>query len=498
MQVRVLPVSRWKGSEQSLVLFVAEGQAGPMGWKDGEAAVKRFMTQAREDGFTGKAQQVVAVHPAGADPARRIYVTGVGSLQGLNEDAFRRSAGAASRVAAAASAKGLSVAFPERGDPPKIRRYAQAIVEGLMLAQYQFRAYRGHSGDIPKPIEHGVILCGEDAGAKDILAGAAQGEIFSRAAMLARDLVNEPPSALPPAKLAERASRLGGKVKARVFDVKWLERNGMGGISGVGRGSHHPPVLIWLHYQGGKPRAKVALVGKGVTFDAGGLCLKTAEGMETMKCDMAGAATVMAVMQAADQMKLPLVIEGFIPAVENMPGGNALKPGDIVRTYSGKTVEVANTDAEGRLILADVLAYALKEKPDVLIDVATLTGAVVAALGSQVAGVMGTAPDLVRALIEAGEAMGEPMWELPLVKDYRENIISKVADLKNVGVRREAGTISGGLFLREFVGAASWAHIDIAGVAFTDKELPCAPPGGTGRPVRTLLAYLLRLASSGA
>jgi len=495
LQVKLLPVSRWKGSEQSLVVFAAEGQSSPMGWKGGEAAMKKVMAQAKEDGFTGKAQQVVAVHPAGGDPARRVYLAGVGSLQGLNQEAFRRAAGVASKAAAAASARGLSLLFPERGEARAIRRYAQALAEGIMLAQYEFRAYRGPSSDTPKPIEHGVILFGDDVGSKDVTAGASLGEVCARAEMLARDLVNEPPSALPPAKLAERASKRGGKVKLRVFDLKWIDRNGMGGVSGVGRGSVNTPVFICLHYQGSKPKARVALVGKGVTFDSGGLNIKTGEAMETMKCDMAGAATVMAVMHAAEQLKMPLAIEGYIPAVENMPGGNAIKPGDILKTWSGKTVEVANTDAEGRLILADALAYSLKEKPDHIIDISTLTGAVVTALGTQVAGVMGSDPELVRALIKAGEAVGEPMWELPLVKDYRDQIKSKVADIKNVGVRREAGAITGGLFLKEFVGQASWAHIDIGGVAFTEKDLPYCPPGGTGNPVRALLAYLAGLAN---
>jgi len=495
VEVKVLLVSRWKGSEQSLVMFAAEGQPNPMGWRGGEAVVKRLMAQAKEEGFTGKAQQVVGLHPEGGDPARRVYLTGVGSLQGLNDEAFRRSAGAASKAAAGTLSKGISVLFPERGDAQKIRQCAQAIVEGVLLAQYRFKAYKSPSSDEKKPIENVVILHREDVSAKELAAGTAQAEIISHATMLARDLVNEPPSALTPVKLAERASKLGGTVRTKVFDAKWMERTGMGAVMGVARGSQQPPVFIYLHYQGGKPKSKVALVGKGVTFDSGGLSLKRAESMETMKCDMAGAATVMAVIKAAEQLKLPLTLNGYIPAVENMPGGHAVKPGDILKALNGKTIEVLNTDAEGRLILADALAYAVKEKPDHVIDIATLTGAVITALGSRVTGVMGSDQELVQALLTAGEAAGEPMWQLPLVKDYEEQTKSKVADIKNIGGRREAGSILGGLFLKEFVGQASWAHLDIAGVSFTDKDLPYCPPGGTGNPVRALLAYLIELAS---
>ena len=305
--------------------------------------------------------------------------------------------------------------------------------------------------------------------------------------MFARDLVNEPPNHLNPSKLADRARKMGPRIRAKMLDAKTMERMNMGGIIGVGRGSHNPPVFIHLHYAGSKAKVRVALVGKGVCFDSGGLSLKGSEHMETMKMDMAGAATVMAVMQAAEALKLPYVIDGYIPAVENMPGGGATKPGDVLKMHNGKTVEVLNTDAEGRLILADALVYASKEKPDHLIDIATLTGACVVALGTKVSGVMGKSPELVKALVAAGEVSGDPMWQLPLVADYRDQLKSKVADLKNIGGRREAGTILGGLFLSEFVGVPSWAHIDIAGPAFRDKPKPWSEAGASGQFVRTLV-----------
>jgi len=476
-----------------MLVFAAEGSPAPMGWKGGEGAVKRLMVQAREEGFTGKARQVAILRPEESDPARRVVLVGVGSLQGLNNESFRASAGEGSKAAANGVTRGISVLFPERGDALKIRRCAQAIVEGVMLAQYQYGAYRAPSAEVKKPLEHLVVLHGDDIPAKELSAGVAVGECVARATIMARDLVNEPPSSLNPAKLAEKAQKLGGRVRAKVFDAKWLDRTGMGGVAGVGKGSHVPPVFVWLHYQGSKPKAKVALVGKGVTFDAGGLDLKDAQGMETMKCDMAGAAAVMAVMHAADGLKLALTIDAYIPVVENMPGGGAIKPGDVLRMLSGKTVEVANTDAEGRLIVADALAYAVKDKPDHVIDVATLTGGAVVALGTRITGIMGTDQDLVAALVAAGEEAGEAMWQLPLVREYSELLKSRIADLKNTGGKREASTILGGLFLKEFTGTASWAHLDIAGTAYADKDLPYSPPGGTGVPVRSLIAYLMKL-----
>ncbi|MEK7475967.1 MAG: leucyl aminopeptidase [Candidatus Coatesbacteria bacterium] len=492
--MKVLGLSRWKGSEQTLVVFMAEGAPAPMGWKGGEASLKRLMVAVRHEGFTGKVAQVALVHPEDEDPARRVLLAGVGPLQGLGDEAYRRGAAVACKAAAAAHLKGVTILFPEKGDAGKVRRCAQAIVEGAILGSYRFTAHKTTSDGTPGPLEHAVLLHPEDAGAKEINAGAALGEAAANAAVLARDLVNEPPSHLTPQKLAERASKLGGRVRAKVFDLKTLERMGMGGVAGVGRGSVNPPVFIYLKYQGSKPKTRIALVGKGVTFDSGGLSLKPAESMETMKCDMAGAATVMAVMKAADALKLPIQIDGYIPAVENMPSGSAIKPGDVLKLASGKTVEVLNTDAEGRLIIADALAHAVKEKPDHVIDIATLTGGAVTALGTGVTAIMGTDQALVTALIAAGEAAGEPMWQLPLVKDYEEMLKSRVADLRNTATRKEASTIMGGLFLKDAVGGASWAHLDIAGTAWSDREGAYTQAGATGCPVRALLGYLVKVA----
>lgn len=496
MQVKVLPMSRWKGNEQTLVLFAAEGQPAPLGWKGPEASLKRLTLLGKQEGFTGRAGQVVLLHPEKEDPARRVVLAGIGPLQNLTSEAYRRATAAAASAAAKANAKSVSVMFPERGEGAKQRGVAAAIAEGAILSQYRYTAYKTGHGEPAQVLDHVVILHGDDAPARDLTAGAAHGEISGHAACFARDLVNEPPSALNPQKLAERASKLGGRVRAKVHDTKTIERMNMGGLASVGRGGANPPVLIQLKYVGSKPKAKIALVGKGVTFDSGGLSLKPADSMETMKMDMAGAATVMAVMQAADKLKLPIQIDGYIPAAENMPSGTSLKPGDVIKMHNGRTVEVLNTDAEGRLLLADALAYAVKDKPDHVVDLATLTGAVIVALGSSVTGIMGTDRELVQAIAAAGDSTGEPMCALPLVKDYEEHLKSRVADFRNTHPRREAGAIMGGLFLKEFTAGASWAHLDIAGTAWTDKDRLYYPAGATGSPVRAILAWLVKIAGA--
>jgi leucyl aminopeptidase len=267
----------------------------------------------------------------------------------------------------------------------------------------------------------------------------------------------------------------------------------MGALLGVARGSAQPPRFIELIYRpGGKPTKRVALAGKGITFDTGGLSLKTANAMESQKRDMAGGATVLAVMSAVRKLAVRAEVRAYVPAAENMPGSKAIKPGDVLTAANGKTIEVLNTDAEGRLVLADALSHAAAAKPDVIIDLATLTAAVRMALGTRYAGIMGTQPDLVRRLIEAANACDEGLWELPLVEEYRPDIGSLVADIKNTG-DGSAGTIIGGLFLREFVGDIPWAHIDFSSTVMTDKPRACHPRGASGFGVRTLLRYLQQL-----
>jgi leucyl aminopeptidase len=305
---------------------------------------------------------------------------------------------------------------------------------------------------------------------------------------MARDLVNEPPGALTPNALAKAAQRVAGDtLEVEVLDEKALRKEGLGGIAGVGQGSNNPPRLVKLTYTPANPRGTVALVGKGITFDSGGLSIKTGEGMMTMKTDMSGAAAVLASMSAIARLGARTRVVGFLCAAENMPSGSAIRPGDVLRIRNGKTVEVLNTDAEGRLVLADGLSLASEEAPAAIIDVATLTGACMVALGNKVAGLMGTSDDLMAQVEAAAGRAGEPVWRLPLPEDYRKQLESEVADVKNIGAGRYGGALIAGLFLREFVDGVPWAHLDIAGPARSEEDDGYLPKGGTGFAVRTLV-----------
>lgn len=302
---------------------------------------------------------------------------------------------------------------------------------------------------------------------------------------------------MTPEKIAEEAkgvvnSEEHSGVSLKIFDKAEIEKMGMGALLGVNRGSAKPPVFLHLHYKPETAKKSVALVGKGITFDAGGLSLKTAEAMETMKMDMAGAASILGVFRALPKLKPKVEVHGIIAATENMPGGNAYKPGDILKTMSGKTIEVLNTDAEGRLILSDALSYAVKQNPDEIIDIATLTMAVVIALGSLIAGAIGNSDEIFARIERASQQSGEKFWRLPLEKDYKERLQSPIADIRNIATpRREAGSTMGALVLEEFVGNLPWLHLDIAGPAWADKEFFYLSEGGTGFPTRTLIHYLL-------
>ncbi|MDP9388486.1 MAG: leucyl aminopeptidase, partial [Actinomycetota bacterium] len=317
----------------------------------------------------------------------------------------------------------------------------------------------------------------------------------AEAVCLARDLVNEPAGALTPAALAERARAVAEQegLSVTVLDEVAIAEHRLGGLLGVAAGSEQPPRLVELVYDPPEAEAAtVVLVGKGITFDSGGLSIKTAEGMMTMKTDMSGAAAVLGAMSALPALGVRVRVVGILPITENMPGGAATKPGDVLEIRNGTTVEVLNTDAEGRLVLADALSLAAEQAPDAVIDLATLTGAQVVALGRRIAGLMGNDDALVERVRAAAEAAGEPAWPLPLPDDYRSHLDSEVADLKNIGKAGEAGTLVAGLFLREFVGDVPWAHLDIAGPARAESDEGYLTKGGTGTGVRTLLELLTR------
>jgi leucyl aminopeptidase len=441
-------------------------------------------------GATGAEDEVVTLATLGACDVPVVAAAGLGAAPAdgsdVSEEAVRRAAGAASRALAGRARVASTLAMAAG---PPTTRLVQAAGEGALLGAYQFTAYRTNS-DIPQPPAELTLLVPEPNDAT-LRKGTKRAKAVGDAVALCRDLVNAPPNELPPARLAERAADAASAagLEAEVLDEKALERDGYGGVLAVGGGSARPPRLVRLHHRGGLTR--VALVGKGITFDSGGISIKPAEGMEKMKSDMAGAAAVIATTVLAAVLELPIEVVATVPMAENMPSGTAYRPADVLTLYGGKRVEVLNTDAEGRLILADALVRACEDQPAYLVEVSTLTGAQRVALGDRYAGVMGS-DDLRACVVAAADQAGETMWAMPLPGELRQALSSSVADIANVTGERVGGMLAAGVFLREFVAdAVPWAHIDIAGPAFNaGSPWGYTPKGGTGVPVRTLLAVL--------
>lgn len=447
--------------------------------------------------FEGKPGEVTQVFARDRLRASRVVAVGLGPAGATTPETLRRAASAAARRARDLGARSLAVPLWPAGGSAAVR--AQALVEGALLGLYRFERYRAPV-EPERRLDWLVLVVPDPAERAAARDGARQGELTAEATVFARDLINEPANAVTPARLAQVAEELAaaGGLQVRVYDRTECAALGMGAFLGVTQGSAEPPRFIHLTYAPrGRARRRLALVGKGITFDSGGLDLKTAEGMERMKSDMAGAAAVLGVMKVLPRLAPPVEVHGLIPATENMPSGSAYRPGDVLRALNGRTIEVTSTDAEGRLTLADALAYAVREvRPDEIVDVATLTGACSIALGPLCAGLFATDPALGRRLQAAAAAAGEAVWPLPLLEEYREHLKSEVADLRNTGPR-PGGAITAALFLREFVGTTPWAHLDIAGAAFADRELPYAARGGVGFGTRTLLEYLRRAGTVG-
>lgn len=431
--------------------------------------------------------------------AHALLLAGLGTKEKFEPNVLRKAAACAVRTGKKLHASHISLedfVFAGKEDAtitPEIR--GQALAEGVVLGNYSFDLYKSKKKKEEKTVIQNVdILTSHPT---EIDRGAKKGLITGEATNFARELINIPASDLTPRRMAEEARKIGrlSSLSVRILDKKQAERLGMGCFLAVAKGSTEPPYFIHLHYKPPKkPEKKIVLIGKGVTFDSGGLSLKPPQGMETMKDDMSGAAAIVSVMKALSALKPDVEVHGLAAMTENMPSGSANKPGDVARAMNGKTVEILNTDAEGRLTLADALCYAKKLKPDLIIDIATLTGACVIALGELCSGILGNDQDLINRLIESGRIAGEKIWQLPLIEEYKEELKSTVADLKNVG-GRWGGTINGALFLQEFVDSDSdsktpWAHIDIAGPSWAEKDLGDCPRGGTGSMVRTLLQFL--------
>ncbi|MEN6467265.1 MAG: leucyl aminopeptidase [Syntrophaceae bacterium] len=441
--------------------------------------------------FRGKPNEAVILYTRGNFPSRRLLLAGLGKKEDAGVEVFRRAMACAVRKATGLKLKSLAVSLEiETGDA--IESLAAAAVEGAALSCYRFDCFQKEESG--RNCIEALEICEPDSvKLKKIEAAANCAEAACSAVLFARDLACGPSNQVTPRLLSRQAAACSGKkLRVKTFGPAEMKKLGMNAVLGVAQGSSEPAAFIEMHYKGNKPSAgTVVLVGKAITFDSGGISLKPADKMEEMKADMSGGAAVIAVLKAAAEMKLPVNVVGLIPAAENLPGGKAYKPGDILKSYSGLSIEVISTDAEGRLLLADALGYAAKFKPAAVIDIATLTGACQVALGDRVSGMFGTDEKIKSLLRQAAEETGEPVWELPLVDDYKELIKSDVADLKNTG-GRAGGAITAALFLKRFVDPLPWAHLDIAGPAWSAAEKGYLPKGATGFGVRLLLSFLRR------
>ena len=440
--------------------------------------------------YRGRANQTLLLYPRGAVAPRRLLLVGLGKREKATAETIRRASATAVKEAQKLQVAAITVGV--HGDLPLASESAaQAFAEGLELGAYRYWHYRtGLSDEQTFDVKAATVFTTTD---ERTSAGVALGQTVGRGVTFARNLVNGPGYAMTPARLADEAVALGQRLglKVLVLDKAQLTEQGFGGILAVGKGSANDPRFVVMEYgaaQEGTPT--ICLVGKGLTFDSGGLSLKPANAMETMKSDMGGAAAVYGAMQAVAELKLPLHVVGLVSAAENMPSSDSYRPGDIVRTLSGKTIEVLNTDAEGRIILSDALFYAQRYRPAAIVELSTLTGAIIIALGSHAIGMMGTDQALADKLSRAGEASGERVWQLPLWDEYREMVKSEIADLKNLA-GPAAGSITAGAFLAAFVGDTPFVHLDVAGTAWVDKPgKSYESHGGTGAGVRLLAQFL--------
>jgi leucyl aminopeptidase len=496
MQLRYLQADAAKHETELLAVAVVQGStSAKRGLAGLDKALGGAISRAMELGdMRGHAADEVLVYGRATGP-KRVLLLGVGPAGKLTTEGVRRFAGRAVRAAERLRLTSLTVsldALPGVADEAR----AQAAAEGASLAAWRFRELKAPDEDEPTTDVQAVDFIG--GGESEALqAGVIAGSIIGRAANFARTLQSRPGNLATPSHLASEAERAAAGVGLgiTVFDEARMYEEGMHAILAVSRGSTEEARFIILEHRGGKKReAPLVLVGKGLSFDAGGISIKPAEGMEAMKFDMSGGAAVIAAMQAIAELGVRANVVGLVPSSENLPSGSALKPGDVIATLAGKTVEVINTDAEGRLILADALTYGARMKPAAMIDCATLTGGVVIALGHHASAVFGNDDGLVAEVTEAGEASGERCWRLPLWDVYDKQLQSTTADLQNVG-GRPASTITAACFLREFVGDAKWAHLDIAGTAYGDGTLPYQRKGGYGVPTRLLIEWVRARAS---
>jgi leucyl aminopeptidase len=461
-----------------------------------QATGGRLRELAESGELTGKSLEMTLVHyPAGL-AAHRVLLVGAGKPEKFSNAELRKLAGAALRLLKAKSVKRLTFLVREND---RTAAAAQGVTEGLILGNFESDKYKTENKN-HKEVEVAMLAGFDEASRAAAEAGIARGRIVAEAQNFTRELVNEPSNRLTPRLLAERAEAMAREagLGVDILDGSRMEELKMGALLGVARGSAEPPRLIVLSYA--PPEARegapvVGLVGKAITFDTGGISIKPSEGMEKMKYDMAGGAAMLGVMKAIAQLRPAVKVIAVIPATENMPGGRAQKPGDVQIAMSGKSIEVVNTDAEGRLILADGLAYARKLGCTHVLDAATLTGAIVVALGNVNVGVFGAPQEFTERLLGSAGAAGEKMWQMPVDDDYREMIKSTIADIQNVGSSKGAGAVTAAMFLKEFAEDTPWVHLDIAGTAWLDDAKPWAAKGASGVAVRTLVDFVMNFDS---
>jgi leucyl aminopeptidase len=444
----------------------------------------------KNEEFKGETGETVYLRfPAnGKNGAERLLLVGAGERSEFKTADVAVVSGTATRYLRKLNVKSFALLPRADGDASEV---AACAVQGVIASQFELDKYKSE-GKNDKSIEK-FVLCIENGDEGDLKDGLKRGEIIGDSLNFTRDLANEPPNILHPTEMAERARKMAKEagLKFEVLDEAEMEKLGMGSLLSVSHGSEQPAKLIVLRYEpkksSGKKGELLALVGKGITFDTGGISIKPSEGMDAMKYDMSGAATVIGTMRAIGLMKPSVPVLGIVAAAENMPDGKASRPSDVVTASNGKTIEILNTDAEGRLVLADAVAYAEKQGATTIVDMATLTGAVIIALGDLNTGIMGNDQELVDEIIECGKQAGEDFWQLPVSKEYSKGIKSDIADIKNIGPSRKAGTIMGAVFIQEFVENAKWAHLDIAGTAWSDAAKPHQSKGPTAVALRTLL-----------
>jgi leucyl aminopeptidase len=485
----------------ALIVNLFEGIKQPGGATGAvDAALDGAIANLIKDGeIKGKKGELTLIHTLGKMPAARVIVAGLGKQEDFSRHVVRSVAAESARLVrrlgirkAATIAHGAGIGGMDPGES------GQAIAEGAYLGLYTFRRYKTNGDKGPELEELAVV---EKDGGKiaGLQAGIDKGRILADSANIARDLGNEPANILTPTEMAERAGEMANAagLEFTALDRPQIEELGMGALLAVAAGSNRPPRFIIMQYKGDPSNESnnIALCGKGITFDSGGISIKPAEGMGAMKGDMAGGAAVIGAMNAIARLKPKINVMAVVPATENMSGGSAIHPGDVVRTMAGKTFEIISTDAEGRMVLADAVAYVKQHDQRRIVDVATLTGAATIALGNDVSIVMGNDQGLVDGIIKSGETTGERFWQLPMLEEHRDLIKSDIADMKNSG-GRPAGSITAGYFIREFAGDTPWAHLDIAGTARTDKERGHIVKGHTGIPVRMLVHLVLGLAEN--